>query len=296
MLDSATVPENISQLQAWELWFQNVDILNKTLLFGLSVRNWDRIGKCLQAAAALTVILDIIGAEAVRNFGSWLKGVTAVTRAKSVAVTGLQIFADTFARGWPDIMFRRQHVYRHTRRLGQTVITFFTKGTPSRARIVALVRSVGRRVAVIRKSKKGTRRKNLWRTKRFPPGMKFQRVENVIIKPVTTAVMIIFTGLFLLDDYQKGFKDGIFLGIFAAILAALFLTLITAVVLAYALLMVRLALPVVLLVAALFAFGSDKFLIKPTAWVIGHQKNENLIKGVAIVVFLVGFYFDLLAS
>lgn len=35
---------------------------------------------------------------------------------------------------------------------------------------------------------------------------------------------------------------------------------------------------------------------EPTAWIIGHPKNENLIKGLSIVVFLIGFYFDLLAS
>lgn len=57
--------------QLWDLWSRWIagQRLDETQLWGWSIITWGRIGKLLQFAAGLAVILDLIGPESLRNFG-----------------------------------------------------------------------------------------------------------------------------------------------------------------------------------------------------------------------------------
>lgn len=59
-------------LEAWRLWGQGSQLESATL-WGLSLLWWGRIGKLLQFAGALTVVLDLIGPGPLRRAGELLR-------------------------------------------------------------------------------------------------------------------------------------------------------------------------------------------------------------------------------
>lgn len=292
MLDAASASDSLSQLQAWELWFQNVNISSKSLFLGISVQNWGRIGKCLQALAALTVLLDIIGAESVRRFGGWLTGLTTIAKAKSVAMTGFQIISDTIVRAFPDILFRIGSVTRHIRRLINPIGTSMSPSAGRGIRLVVLYRAFRRRIPILLFSKKGVRRKTRWRKKIHPSAMRVQQAEEKFVLPVSATVGAAAALYFLYSEYIKGFVDGVLQALWGTVFIFIFAGAAVGIMVTW----LRVLISVILLLTALFATLIDALLIEPTAWVLDHPKNENLIKGIAFGIFVVGFYFDLLAS
>ncbi len=62
----------MSLWDAWREWAAGNDTLD-LVLWGLEIRWWGRIGKMLQFAGALTVILDIVGPERLIAFGASLR-------------------------------------------------------------------------------------------------------------------------------------------------------------------------------------------------------------------------------
>ena len=59
----------IDLFQAWKLWAENVDIHDETLWF-LTIRSWGRAGIIMQFLATGTLVLEILGPERVRSFGT----------------------------------------------------------------------------------------------------------------------------------------------------------------------------------------------------------------------------------
>ncbi len=62
----------MSLWDAWREWAAGNDTLD-LVLWGLEIRWWGRIGKMLQFAGALTVILDIVGPQRLIAFGASLR-------------------------------------------------------------------------------------------------------------------------------------------------------------------------------------------------------------------------------
>ncbi|WP_113699707.1 hypothetical protein [Nonomuraea lactucae] len=57
---------------AWGLWMDNVQV-NQHTLYGFSILAMGRIGKVVSFFAGMTVVLDIIGPERIRQFGGRAK-------------------------------------------------------------------------------------------------------------------------------------------------------------------------------------------------------------------------------
>lgn len=85
--------------QLWDLWVRwwSGEKVDGAHLWGLPVLAWARIGKGLQFAAGLTVVLDLVGPDRLRAFGqrllvvNWTKKVTRPAEVMSLAV-GLLTF------------------------------------------------------------------------------------------------------------------------------------------------------------------------------------------------------------
>lgn len=285
-------PENLTQFEAWRLWYQSVDISNSVLLLGITTRNWGRIGKGLEAIAAFAVLLDIIGATAVREFGTKLSALATLRKAKGMTVSGLQLMGDFFVLFIPPFFFRLQPIKRYliviwhlVRGAGRTLTIRDARG-PDLRRILHCCLKV-------RSTHSGKRRKDRWRQTRFAAAARFHDFNNRLVWPfiLTISVLgavIVFYVSFSRDEIIKSSIEGIIKGFFTLSLIATVLGL--------ALVIIQFIVSILFLVSALVTSLIDVLLIEPIAKIIEHPRNENLIKGVSLGVFLVGFYFDLLAS
>src|SRR5688500_14475292 len=67
----------VSYFDAVRLWWGG-DLDPNSVLWGVPIFAWERIGKLLSFAGGLTVILDIVGAPAVRKAGTWVRSLITV--------------------------------------------------------------------------------------------------------------------------------------------------------------------------------------------------------------------------
>jgi hypothetical protein len=67
------VMENLGLLEAWALWGQG-KALNGMSLWGIPMIWWGRAGKIAAFLGGLTVVLDVIGPDRIREFGVRVKG------------------------------------------------------------------------------------------------------------------------------------------------------------------------------------------------------------------------------
>ncbi len=58
----------VSWVQAWGAWWSGHHLREETLLWGRTLLFWGRLGKSLQFAGAITVILELIGRERLASF------------------------------------------------------------------------------------------------------------------------------------------------------------------------------------------------------------------------------------
>ncbi|MFI9812672.1 hypothetical protein [Saccharothrix variisporea] len=59
---------SVGYFEAWRLWFDGSSTLRDAELWGLPVLWWGRIGKLAAFLAGLTLIMDIVGPERLRQF------------------------------------------------------------------------------------------------------------------------------------------------------------------------------------------------------------------------------------
>jgi hypothetical protein len=295
MIEFASAAESVSQIEAWKLWFDGVDISTKTIFFDISIRNWARIGKLLQAGAALAVVLDIIGAPALRQFGNSLRNVLTLGRARYLAVLSFQIFGDAvFPKN--ALFFRLDQIRHQGRRTGALIISSVRPGLKREQRKAYLARLFGRNLPVLMASKKGLRRLNRYRARVFPASIKLLQIERQIIIPGIAITSGILAIAFYILAFRNDYPTSLAFGLIVAFFFILVVFLAISIFLYLVVVAIHLLLPVLLIMLALIAFAADILIVEPVARVIGHPKNENLIKLISIAVFLVGFYFDLLAS
>lgn len=60
---------DLTYLQAWQLWFDNVQVTQDTL-YGWPILALGRAGKVVAFLSGMTVVLDVIGPERLREFGA----------------------------------------------------------------------------------------------------------------------------------------------------------------------------------------------------------------------------------
>ncbi|MEU1389573.1 MULTISPECIES: hypothetical protein [unclassified Nonomuraea] len=63
---------DLGLFQAWGMWFDNVQV-NQHTLYGASILALGRIGKVVSFFAGMTVVLDIIGPDRIRQFADRFK-------------------------------------------------------------------------------------------------------------------------------------------------------------------------------------------------------------------------------
>lgn len=305
-MDCLAPPPYLSHIEAWQCWWVAADISKSYLypqvfLLERTVQVWGRIGKCLQAFAALIVLLDIIGAKAIREYGDAMTSYFTWKRAKAFAMVGLHLLADAFVQvfgfHW---CFRLQHIKSSWKRVIDGFATYFRGRLLQWRRILRLVTRTRRAVRVAVYSRKGARAKKLWRQKFVWWAVRADQLEAKYVVPTVAIFSILCAGWLLYPGYQKSFPRGdalamaismasyiIVVGIFAALILGIAGLLFAA---------VRILAAPVILILAVLATVIDIILIEPAAYVVGHQQNANLLKGISLWIFFVGFYFDLLAS
>ncbi len=75
--------------EAWRSWLSGDQVQN-SLLWGLKILWWARIGKVIQLLAALTIIADIIGPARLRSFGNSMHGTFTLKKADYYVRDALQ--------------------------------------------------------------------------------------------------------------------------------------------------------------------------------------------------------------
>lgn len=64
----APVMADLGLLQAWNMWWDNIQV-NQHTLYGFSILALGRIGKGVSFVAGTTVVLDVIGTDRIKEFG-----------------------------------------------------------------------------------------------------------------------------------------------------------------------------------------------------------------------------------
>ncbi|MGB3491584.1 MAG: hypothetical protein WBA57_02565 [Elainellaceae cyanobacterium] len=212
---------NVSLIEAWKIWFSG-DLPANTILWGISVLWWERIGKLMQVLGAATIIADIIGPEKIRSFGTSLQSTITPT-------TLIQFLKQCF--DWYLVILRK------------TILKEFTD-EPLRA-----------------KSERQYSQLDL--------------LNHVICFLLTVFIIIAAKLYFFGWDFLIEF------------------TLI------YVCLLISVApLFTVFSVISLTLCGLaiNTFFIKPIAWVLEHPSLDRSTKIASLLLLLVGFHFELLAS
>ncbi|SES69203.1 hypothetical protein [Nonomuraea wenchangensis] len=106
---------DISYLEAWDMWFHNVQV-NQHTLYGWSILALGRAGKVIAFLSGMTIIMDIIGPERIREFGSRYTSFDPIRSRRLNAVyaaTALCMLAGTAATllviwfpSWRDVLVR----------------------------------------------------------------------------------------------------------------------------------------------------------------------------------------------
>ena len=98
--------------ETWKLWLSD-NLSADTVLWGISIFWWERIGKVMQFLGATTIVADIIGPEKIRKFGTSLQ-------STSSPKTLIQFLKRCFA--WYARIFRQTIMKDYTRDSGESRI------------------------------------------------------------------------------------------------------------------------------------------------------------------------------
>ncbi len=213
---------DVSLIEAWKIWLAG-DLPANTVLWGIRMLWWERIGKLMQVFGAATIIADIIGPEDIRRFGSSLQN-----RVPSTAL--MQFLKQCFT--WYTVTFR------------QTVLKDFVDESVELA---------------------------------SDSNYAHLNALNYFVCFLLSLFTIYFTKLYL-----TGW--GILILEFALIFGCLLVSIA----------------PIftVLIVISLTAVGLavNSILIKPLAQVLENPSLDRFIKIISLLLLLIGFHFELLAS
>ena len=206
--------------EAWKLWLSGHQV-HDSLLWGVNILWWGRIGKLIQLLAALTIIAEIIGPQRLRSFGNSMHATFTLKKANYYLRDAMQ---------WIQFMLR------------------FVLTTDSKKEKEALEASLDFKANIV----------NLF-----------------------TCLALILLGIYLVWPYWPWW-----------------LILLSAV-LGYLVFLVSLSPIVTVLVLFIFTLGGlviDSLLIEPLAWMIERQDIDKWVKIGSLLLFLLGFHFDLLSS
>ena len=102
--------------ETWKLWLSD-NLSADSVLWGISIFWWERIGKVMQFLGATTIVADIIGPEKIRKFGTSLQSTNSPK-------TLIQFLKRCFA--WYATIFRQTILKDYTRDSGdRKSIRFF---------------------------------------------------------------------------------------------------------------------------------------------------------------------------
>lgn len=85
----------VTIFQAWQLWFEG-PIPPTTVVLGLALFKWVRIGKMLQFLGVFMVVVEIIGVERIRNIGVSLKNILPVKNLHMLNFSAWQFCSDIY--------------------------------------------------------------------------------------------------------------------------------------------------------------------------------------------------------
>jgi hypothetical protein len=98
---------DLGLLQAWDMWFDNVQV-NQHTLYGASILALGRAGKVVSFIAGMTVVLDLIGPKRIRELaGTRVRTVWGILLRVYAAGTGIAlvlIIIGLLPRGTPTIV------------------------------------------------------------------------------------------------------------------------------------------------------------------------------------------------
>ena len=262
----------------------------RELCLGLSVRWWGRIGKALQALAALAVVLDIVGAERVRQWAMSLKQASRLRSLVAFGVASTRFLLETLLTILPALLFRLDRIVTNIRRCLARSIAKVSEAraarTPPRTRspVLPLQLLLRSRVGIVRKARLSQRLS--------PTG---RAVGVAYKKYALSLVAYLFSVQFIVGGLHALLKKHLGADLEWAASLGVWL-LAVALTLAFAFPLVRVAVGVLTLIVVAVAYASIWVFIELPAALIAHRRNDAMVKLLALVVFGIGFHFDLLAS
>jgi hypothetical protein len=214
---------DVGLFEAWGNWGSGESLANLHL-WGLRIVWWGRIGKLLEFAAGLVLLIDIVGPKRLKAFGQWLR--TQATAKETLRFAfGTLRWAKAQVLSWVESRHKRAlRVWNEDRSLRTDLVS--------------------------------------------------HTVQFVLALLLTFPLMRIIFDLESWTDYLIAFIPSLVLAFLAAI-------------------------PVtVCLIFAWAALGVvvDSLFLKPASWILEYEHASNGFKIASLILFVIGFHFDLLAS
>lgn len=260
-------------------WLQQVDVSTQ-VVYGLTIKSWGRIGKVLQAMAALTVLIDLLGAEWFRRLGLAIGSRANAMFPRTLGTVGSDIVAAPIVNAIiPTVLFRLRSIARNARRLRTDRRAITARRIPWSQRKRGLSKAWVH-LRLLTRPAVGRRRKALWLSKQFSTKARFSdRVERFVV-PVTNLIGLL-VGIGMLASAERPTPVQAYLSALVTMILVIWLL---------GFLLRGLIATVFLVLEFLAGFS------RLVGWALGHQRNEFILKLSATLVFFVGFLLDMLAS
>ena len=228
----------VGLLEAWRLWFSG-NLTSDSLLWGvMKILWWGRIGKVIVLAAALTIVVDIIGPERLRSFGESLhtKKFT-MTAASDFLRESRRWYKEAFREDWVDNAFPFVAYHGSTEEDHRTAIHEF----------------------------------------------KADKLNYFVCLVLTVIVLYLYLTMTKWNSGEWWLLAGAIIG--ACIMYIVFLITVS-----------RVVTLIIVATPTIIGQSIDYALVKPLAWMLDRPHIDKLVKIAGVLLLLIGFHFDLLAS
>jgi hypothetical protein len=228
--------EEVGLLEAWRLWFSG-NLMSDSLLWGvMKILWWGRIGKVIVLAAALTIVVDIIGPERLRSFGESLHTKKfAMTAALDFLRESRRWYKESFRKDWEDNTFPFLVAYHgSTEEDHRTAIHEF----------------------------------------------KADKLNYFVCLVLTVIVLYLYLTM-------NKWNSGEWWWVLAGAISMYCFLLIT---------VSRVVTLIIVATPTIIGQSIDYALVKPLAWMLDRPHIDKLVKIAGVLLLLIGFHFDLLAS
>lgn len=255
---------DVSYFDAWGQWWHG-GLGPKDVMWGVPIFAWERIGKLMGFIGGMTVVLDIVGAPAVRSFGKRLRDWITVREAVTTMFYSVMYAIDNIG-GVNTVVYES----------GNFATRLYLAGnSPEREKSFERLRTW------IEWDARKSRLREIDRHS--------ETMTDFFV--LIISVVVIFGSLVMAPRYWSGAQAIMFLVLFLVSY-----TLFAVFILDWLLSVFWPSIAgLILVISSCVALFVDA-IIDRIADVLEHPRNDKVIRTIGVLLFLVGFHFDMLGS